>query len=166
MSIYRFNIFLRIFSVLLVMSIVGCSATGPRYHELDKKPLNGKSEIVVYRIKQFGASGGCYRVIINDEQIGILASGGYLRAIVDPGKYSIWTSAAEDILLEVETKPDQVNYIQLNIGVAGVSAFSVGYASVVNMNWNVSLVDVPKEYGLEAVSNLRQSLKTHTCMSK
>ena len=158
-----------IFRILIVTSLLflsACSATGPRYSELPEEPLEGKSEIVVYRLSQLAASGGCYRVSIDDTPIGILANGGYVRKIVPPGKHKVSIILKDSLDLEIEAKPNETNYIQYNIGLGGMSAFPVGTLSVVNMDWNVSLVDVPKDHGKKTVSNLRQSLKTHTCMSE
>ena len=150
----------------MIFLLSACSASGPRYSELPKEPLNGRAEIIVYRLSQIAASGGCYRVEIDDSRIGILANGGYLRQIVEPGKHKVSIVLREDLDLEIETKPNETNYIQYNIGLAGMSAFPLGTLSVVNMDWNVSLVDTPKDHGLKTVRNLRQSLKTHTCMSE
>lgn len=129
-------------------------------------PLDGKSAIVVYRLSQLAASGGCYRVDIDDSHIGILANGGYLRQVVEPGKHKVSIVLRESLDLEIETKPNETNYIQYNIGLQSMSAFPAGTLFVVNADWNVSLVDMQKEYGERIVSNLRQSLKTHTCMSE
>jgi len=156
----------RIIIIITILFLAGCSATGPKYTELHKQPLDGKSEIVIYRLSQFAASGGCYRVKVDDKQIGILANGGYVRKIVEPGSHKVSIVLRSGLDLVIETKPNETNYIQYNIGVSGMSAFPIGTIAVVNMDWDVSLVDVPKNQGLNTVSNLRQSLKTNTCMSE
>ena len=152
--------------IFVVILLSACSATGPKYSALPKQPLNGKSEIVVYRLSQLAASGGCYRVNVDGESIGILANGGYVRRIVEPGSHKISIVLREGLDLDIDTKPDETNYIQYDIGVNSMSAFPIGTISVVNIAWDVSLVDTPKDYGLNTVNNLRQSLKTHTCMSE
>ena len=152
--------------IIATFLLSACSATGPKYSELQKQPLDGKSEIVVYRLSQLAASGGCYRVKVDGVQVGILANGGYVRKIVDPGNHKVSIMLREGLDLEINTQPNETNYIQYNIGVSGMSAFPIGTISVVNMEWDVSLVDTPKDYGLKTVSSLRQSLKSHTCMSE
>lgn len=104
LSVFRITI------IAMIFLLSACSASGPRYSELPKEPLNGRAEIIVYRLSQIAASGGCYRVEIDDSRIGILANGGYLRQIVEPGKHKVSIVLREDLDLEIETKPNETNY--------------------------------------------------------
>jgi len=146
--------------------LTGCSASGIKYQDLVQTELNGQSEIIVYRKSQLAASGGCYRVNVDGKEIGILANGGYLRKTVDPGKHTVSIVLRKGLDLEVETIKDTKSYIEYTIGVSNMSVFPIGTISVVNMGWDVALVDTPKDHGLKTVMNLRESLKTHTCMSE
>ena len=157
---------LNVLIIFLVAFVCGCSATGQKYSELAPVVTGGKSEIVIYRKSQMAASGGCYRVKLDGEQIGILQNGGYLRKFVEPGKHTITAVIEKDLNIEIETKENSQNFIFLNIGLAGLSAFPIGTVSVVNASWNVALIDTPQEFGAKAVQELRESTTLSTCMSK
>ena len=152
-------------TVFIAIFLSACSASGIKYSEIVQTELNGQSEIIVFRKSQLAASGGCYRINVDGKEIGILANGGYLRKMVEPGKHVVSISLKE-LDFEIETIENTKSFVEYNIGLNGMSAFPIGVISVVSMDWNVAFVDTPKDYGLKAVSNLRESLKTHTCMSE
>lgn len=157
---------LKIASFSLFVLLCGCSATGQKYSELAPVVSTGKSELVIYRKSQIAASGGCYRIKVDGKEVGILANGGYLRKFVEPGKHIVTAVIGKDLDLEIQTTENSQNFILLSIGLSGISGFPVGTVSVVNASWNVGLVDTPKDFGVKAVQELRESTTTNTCMSK
>ena len=82
-----------------------------------------------------------------------------------PSKHSITAVIENDLNIEIETKENSQHFIFLSIGLAGVSAFPVGTVSVVDASWSVGLFDTPKEFGKNAVQELRESTTASTCMN-
>lgn len=149
--------------LLFAILIAACSATGPIYSKKEHNVLEGKSEIVVFRESKIGASGSSFCVKIDDDPIGILSNGGYLSAIVEPGKHSVMIPFKEGLELEVETKEGESKFILFTIGLASMYALPIGTVGVVSTSWNMSLVSTPIEYGLSETMKLREAQVTNDC---
>ena len=149
--------------LLLTMSIVACSATGPIYSEKEPSELSGKSEIVVFRESKIGASGSSFCLKIDDDPIGILSNGGYLSAIVEPGKHSVKIPFKEGLELEIDTRDGESKFIRFTIGLASMYAIPIGAVGVVSASWDMSLVSTTREDGLSEIMKLREAEVTNDC---
>lgn len=85
---------------------------------------------------------------------------------MEPGKHTITAVIGKDINIEIETTANSQNFILLSIGLAGISAFPVGTISVVDTSWDVALIDTPKDFGIKALQDLRESTMTSACFNE
>ncbi|MAL79548.1 MAG: hypothetical protein CMN55_10630 [Sneathiella sp.] len=95
-----------VFSVLAVLILVGCTATGPKFsdHNAGLKPEPGKALVYVYRLDQFRGVGVTSPFLDNGKQVGILNAGGYITFQTDPGEHEFRTDVHvvdEAMLLDV-----------------------------------------------------------------
>ena len=95
-----------VFSVLAVLILVGCTATGPKFsdHNAGLKPEPGKALVYVYRLDQFRGGGVTSPFLDNGKQVGILNAGGYITFQTDPGEHEFRTDVHvvdEAMLLDV-----------------------------------------------------------------
>lgn len=146
-----------IYSLFLVFLITACAANGPRYNDTSAMTLAGQSEIVVYRKKQFAASASCYRIRIDGELLGSLESGSYLKKMVPAGQHTVSVDLGDGISLPIKTTENAKNYILLDMSIKDVSTFGVGTAHIVDLNWNVGLIDVPSDMAIPIVTMLNGS---------
>lgn len=74
--------------LLLVLFIAGCAASGPMYTS-DAGATLEKGNLVVYRPYRFLSGGAYANVYIDDQEVGVLKNGGYLRLDVGSGTHTL-----------------------------------------------------------------------------
>ena len=147
--------------LFLIIMVSACSARGPIYNETPDKDLAGQSQIVVYRNKQFAASGSCYRIKIDGELLGSLESGSYLKKTVSAGPHVVSVELGDGINLPITTAESTKNYVLLDMAIRDLSTFGVGTAQTVDLTWNIALIDAPNAIALPVLSKLNES---STCL--
>ncbi|MDF2367822.1 DUF2846 domain-containing protein [Sneathiella sp.] len=94
-------------SAFAFLILVGCTATGPKFSELNAglKPEPGKALVYVYRIStQMKGSGGTTPFVAGGQLVGELHTGGYLTHQMEPGIHKFHTDGMyvdQEFLLEV-----------------------------------------------------------------
>lgn len=74
-----------LFSVLF---LAGCAASGPKY-SADASATSDKGNLIIYRPYK-SMSGGLYaNVYLDNQHVGRLKNGGYIRLNVDDGKHTL-----------------------------------------------------------------------------
>lgn len=84
------NIFIAIFALL---AITGCATSGIKFTKLEEAE-DGKSVIYVMRPWRIHRGAATLDVLINDEEVGKLANGGYLPIQVKPGSGAVTIAAS------------------------------------------------------------------------
>jgi len=145
-------------SVLSLILLSGCSASGPMY-----KPSEISSDknamIYVYRPSQFVNGGGYPEIKINNKSIGPLKNGGYLYKEVEAGKYTVLSEGNimnwnfPDINVPVILKQGETAYLRL-LSSASTSAI-VG--SMVYMGRDSNLHLVKPEHAKQEIKTMRLS---------
>ncbi len=144
--------------------ITGCSATGPKYSELEATDLREKSEIIIFRESKLGAAGSSFCVTINNKPIGILKNGGFLRASVEPGNNLISMPLNNDKLeLDIKSRIANSTFVEFTIGLADMLVLPIGTITSINMSWDMSLRVTPEEYGLTKLNKIHESDYINVC---
>jgi hypothetical protein len=152
---------MRLLTIVLVLVVAGCGATGKTFHETPALEKNGKAEIVVFRPKRFGDSGECSIVKINDKEAGILANGGFLRILVVPGKTSVSVpvSTGRIIKLEVDSKADASTFVEYRLSTR-LSSAPVGAIAYTTTH---TIAEVAAQRASSELQNLRESSDSRWC---
>ena len=83
-----------IITALTSLFLIGCSASGPKYSgEVDI--LNNKDNIYIYRPDRFLSSAVSPGVYVDEEYMGSLENGGYLKLNVADGKHTLRVGQTE-----------------------------------------------------------------------
>lgn len=150
------------FIIMLSLLISGCSATGAFYKDLPALDKDGRSELIVYRLKKFVGGGVCYHVSVDDEMIGILGNGGFIRVLIAPGKHKISFPSVKGPYMNLDfiSVANGENYILHNMDATNVVVAPVFSSAT----FNTTLMETSKTYALEQLPLLRNSLEGNTCM--
>lgn len=108
----------KIFSIIFLTAslfFVGCASIKTADPALDGQAKQFKSEkdkavIYVYRNEFIGGAAGM-DVGVNDQILGLLRTGNYMRIIVTPGKQRLSSHAENTDYVELTTSPDKVYYV-------------------------------------------------------
>ena len=154
-------------SIFLIFLIYGCAAKGAFYKDVRTKDLNGKSSITIFRKKQFADGGSCYTVNVDGQSVGVLANGGFIEVLLQPGKHTVTVPHLNGKTLSSEATLEEngAYYVEYNSVLTGVSAVPIGSAAVTNVNFNFALSPVPESYALGILEGLRDSSKKVSCMA-
>lgn len=80
---------MRLFAlVMVVVTLTGCAATGPKYseHQADMPALDqDTARVFFFRNSKFASSGGDAEIFVNDEKVGECADGAYFYVDTAPG---------------------------------------------------------------------------------
>lgn len=167
----------RIFILLSIIMLTGCAAGGPKFTEskFTKNPM--QTEIFVFRLDKFVDGGGCYEVGLNDNPIGVLANGGFIRKEVNPGKHVIAVPMINKTHLEVsfEGKENETLYFQFNVALNDPNAIPNSkilsqkddYTNTQGelMHFDNLFAQVEAEYALNELKLLRDSSVKVSCMA-
>lgn len=104
MRIYL-QIIIGVFTLLL---LTGCGAKGPKFVGIEK-PQKNQALVYIYRPSSFVGGGVSYDIHAqksdtNDNVVGHLSNGGYLKYITEPTEIEFWakTEAKSSVTLDVE----------------------------------------------------------------
>jgi hypothetical protein len=125
-----------------------------------------QAELVVFRKRQFSDSGGCYVVNVNGVELGVLASGGFLRTLVPPGVNEIsMPHIGTDLVLRFDAQPGGIHYVEHMSILGGMGVVPMGNFAATNVQFTFVLAEMDSEYASELVADLRNSLERRRCMA-
>jgi hypothetical protein len=165
--------------ILILLSIVilsGCSAGGTKFTESKFTKTPNQTEIFVFRLDKLAASGSCYEIGLNDNAIGVLGNGGFIRKEVSPGKniISVPMSDKTNLELNFDGKENETLYFQFSIALNDAKAIpdskiiSNGgdYIDVQGelLDFNSLFAQVEELYALNELKLLRDSSVKVSCM--
>lgn len=154
------------FSAALVLSLTGCTASGPIYEEVDVS-ASENGLLYVYRERGFAGSGSCYEIFLDDELMGCLRHGGYLWREVAPGKHAVEVrfSKREVISLVQQAKAGESYYVEYVVKLGstdeeeGGEHLSMGVsANSSEKMFGTALIPREKAHALKSISGLRESI--------
>lgn len=106
-----------ILSIVGILFLVGCSATGILYTEKNNASvaLDGKSRIYVYRINQLKGSGAATPLLDNGQLVGSINVGGYISYLTEPGSHELLTKTLGiDKLFTVNIDAGKTYYFRID----------------------------------------------------
>jgi len=125
---------LLIIGVCSTFLLLGCSAKGPKFTEVEKIEKN-KSIVYVYRPSAFAGGGVTYDVHAkksdgSDVVIGNLKSGGYLKYKTQPDEIEFWAETEAKSSVTIDAQANKMYCIKGEVGIG----FFVGrpHLSIVN----------------------------------
>ena len=124
----------KLFLVFLVLLISACSATGPLYTEVESRAAaqEGKIIVYVYRIKQLLGSAASAHIIDNNQDMGVVNVGGYIKYIANSGFHTIHTDTTYfDEPLKLEMKEGEKYFLRVDYEI--ISSFQSIF-KVVNLS--------------------------------
>ena len=86
----------RICILLSIIFLTGCSASGLKFTESKFTQNPKQTEIYIFRLNKFVAAGSCYEIGLNENVIGVLGNGGFIRKEVSPGESIISVPMTDD----------------------------------------------------------------------
>ena len=94
----------------------GCSSASGDFFAKEKhieKDLSGKSQVIVYRYKQYAGSADEPDVIDNGKNVGTIKNGGFISYTTTPGLHKVHTSTAGiDKAVNITLEPGAVYYMR------------------------------------------------------
>jgi len=153
--------------IICFVLLVGCGARGPAYSEMATVELNNKSAIIVFRKDQFVDGGSCYGVRINGKEIGVLANGGFLRVLVEPGQNDILIPHVNDKKLNIAVTAElgKTTYVEYSSLLEDIYIIPVGSFAATNARFHNTLAQVKSEYAISELQNLKDSSGKPSCMA-
>jgi hypothetical protein len=167
---------MKILTLLLLIGLqFGCAAKGPRYSETNFHKTEGMAEVYVFRLNKFTGGGGCIEIRIDDEVIGDLANGGFIRKEVTPGNHiaSMPATPTDILKLNVNASQDKPTYIQYSVALNGEGIEESQIISEKKLHINKSgelmrfhnlFVEVKPEYAMESLKTLKDSSVNRSCL--
>ncbi len=165
-----------LFSVITVVIVLGCAASGPRYSDMSFEKTPGLSEVYIYRLSKFVDGGSCYEISIDGKPIGVLGNGGFLRAEISPGEHTVSIPMVDKNRLELLFDSEESKTVYLQFNVSWNSSGGIPESEIISkredytysqgalMNFNNLLVQVNQEYASENLSSLKDSSGKVSCM--
>ena len=141
----------------------GCGATGKFYNELSALEKGGQAEVVIFRKSQLTGAAACLIAKIDGKEIGLLGNGGFLRALVTPGRNSISMInpyGLSPITIDLSTTGDRSTFVE--------HLSSVSHGMIVpftSVSFSRSMIEVSSEYALKTLQDLRDSSLKPSCMA-
>ena len=109
---------IRILSIMLgfLLILSGCSATGERFSQVNEFPKEA-STLYIFRESKFFNSAYCPAMYLNDEKIGCLKNGGYIRHKLQPGLHLLEVRKSAFLIgdepkIEFFSNPGEVVFIE------------------------------------------------------
>mgnify|MGYP000448132402 CR=1 FL=1 len=96
---------LKITTLSIAILLSGCSAKGPVYETAPQQSLTNQSEVILFRIKKFAASGSAPCTKVNGNSYGLLKNSGFLRIPVNPGSNVISMPLDDVLTITLDTAP-------------------------------------------------------------
>jgi hypothetical protein len=153
--------------IIMVVLFSGCAAKGALYKDVQTNTLNGKSSITVFRKKQFTDGGSCYTVYVDEKSVGVLANGGFIEILLEPGKHIVTIPHINGKKLSSEAvlEKNEKYYVEYNSLVTGVNVIPIGTFVTTNVSFNFALSPVSENYALGLLKDLRDSSQKVSCMA-
>ena len=166
----------RIFILLSIIFLTSCAASGPKFTESTFIKNPKQTEIYVFRLEKFAASGSCYEIGLNDNAIGVLANGGFIRKEVTPGENVLSVPMTDDsnLALKFDGKGNETLYFQFSIALNDTNAIPV--SNIISnggdyidtqgalLDFNSLFAQVEEQYALNELRLLRDSSDKVSCM--
>ena len=112
--------------VLALLMLSGCSATGPKFAELEStsvSPPPGQGRIYIYRKPGLVGAAVQPKVYLNGEQVGVAKPGGFTFADRAPGNYDVQVSTEVKRTASFTLEAGETRYVRLEISMG----FFVGH---------------------------------------
>lgn len=106
-----------VLTVIALLYLVGCSATGPLYTERNnlQEPAPGKALVYVYRIDTIIGSGVSAHLIDNGKDVGTVNVGGYFTYEAEPGDHLLFTETTGiDDPSDIKMVAGQTYYLRID----------------------------------------------------
>jgi hypothetical protein len=105
---------------LLLLTLGACASTPQASRERDAEAKRfqthpGFASIYVFRPDFLSAQMDDSTLYVDDRMIGATLPGSFFRIDVQPGPRVVSSSAAGSTQLKLDTRPDQIYYVQLNV---------------------------------------------------
>jgi hypothetical protein len=104
----------------LLLALAGCASTPQATRQRDAEAKQfithpGFAGIYVFRPDFLGAEMDDSTLYVDDRMIGATLPGTFFRIDVQPGPHVVSSSAAGSTQLKVDTRPDELYFVQLNV---------------------------------------------------
>jgi hypothetical protein len=141
-----------------IITLVGCSATGPAFKELTTVPRD-QVIVYVYRPSSFTNSGNAPNLFVNDVDHGQLWNAGYIPLTLPPGKVSLvlkgeqWKWGLPPIGTNSQLEAGKIYYFRMGnrIDLADYTGAAKGPSSTSNLSpvlgRTIDIQQVPTDYG-------------------
>jgi len=157
----------RLFVLSSLTLQVACTSSGPRYSELPTLDLHEKAEVVIFRKGKFAAAGQRNCIVVDGTPLGVLSSGSFLRAALDPGDHQILIAPNRKNIpateLTIHLIEGDTVFLFHNIQLISLVVIPVGVATIANSSWNEKLVEVPQEFWDEHVTKIGEAEYSDEC---
>jgi hypothetical protein len=105
---------------LLLLALGGCASTPQATPQRDAEAKRfishpGTAAIYVYRPDFLGAEMDDSTLYVDDRMIGATLPGSFFRIDVQPGPHVVSSSAAGSTQLKLDTRPDELYFVQLGV---------------------------------------------------
>lgn len=154
-----------IFICGIIFLATGCATKGEKFKETSNFD-QGKSEIVIFRKDKFAGGGSCQHVTLDGKEIGILQSGGFIKSFVDSGEHNISLKRKATTGSSVSTVAGKTYYLEYLTSSGGIFPIPIGsFVTIVStLQFRIDLVS--KEYAMNYLPELHDSLPSHGCFSE
>ncbi len=129
------KIIILVLTSIAILIISGCSAKGPQFSGF-KQPLNGQSNVYIYRTSYLGAgiTPDIHQTNLTNKKdriIGAIKPNGYIMTTITPGMYKFWAKTEAENEVNLEVVPNKIYCIEHYISIG----FVVGHPQfkIVNM---------------------------------
>ncbi|MGQ5525445.1 DUF2846 domain-containing protein [Chitinimonas sp. PSY-7] len=116
---------LSIFTMLLLIFLTGCAATGPKLGQIEEKIPElhiSKGRIFFYREDTLLGGGVRPNIKVNDQIVGESIPGGFFFIDRDPGKYRVSTSTEVEKTLLFKLESGQKRYVKTTLSMGALIA--------------------------------------------
>ncbi|MDQ7048848.1 MAG: hypothetical protein Q9M92_04605 [Enterobacterales bacterium] len=120
------------------------------------------SEVVILRPSQFAAGATAYCVLIDNQSLGYLSNGGYLKILLTPGIHRI---SMPDLHtdLKITTENNKISFVLFNVNLNYIAPIQTGSQLLVDSNWSTGLKVLSEKEGLRMVKQLREAELDDDC---
>ena len=113
-----------ILCVSAVIVLSGCAVEGSKYSELRTSIAPVQTDmgrIYFYRLAEAVGSPFQPKVLLNGEEVGNSAPGGFFYVDRHPGNYKVYLSNEKEKIVEFTLDRGQTRYVRLSVALAGIT---------------------------------------------
>ena len=151
----------RIFIILALMLLTGCSASGEKFQNTQQAE-NNKGIVYIYRPSAFFAAAAWPTVFVNDEKQYSLKNKGYVLLELTPGQHTIRIGSAHffsnwsmrDVSSLVDVKANETTFLKFTVQFEDMATFG----NTVAVSGSAGLVQVPKNIAIREMRELKSSM--------